>query len=270
MAHTIDWEQKWVEETREHIKITGMEYWNKRAEDYTDMIRNSGYGNGEKIKALFHKLQLLHPDDAVLDIAAGPGSLTIPFAEAVRSVTVVEPSAEMIAYLLQGADQRNLANIEVIQEKWENFKINEYQFERKFDWVTMSNATLQFPDIGEQLMRINSVSKGYCCIADSISQSKALEELHRALHIDHTSSNQLMLLYNILYNRGILPNVHMIEGVMTRTGEAAITWLRLYLQKYRDVTEQDMQIIRDHVQANTADGMYRQESKIAAMWWAAV
>ncbi|MEA1864221.1 MAG: class I SAM-dependent methyltransferase, partial [Euryarchaeota archaeon] len=88
-------EKEWAEKVKETSRISGTDYWNKRAEDYADYIRTSDYEHGRKIKEVFEREGILKEDFEVLDIAAGPGSVTIPFAESVRKVTAVEPAEEM-------------------------------------------------------------------------------------------------------------------------------------------------------------------------------
>jgi SAM-dependent methyltransferase len=96
----------------------------------------------------------------VLDIASGPGALTIPFAERVKSVIAVEPAAQMAAELMENARRSGLSNIMVIPKTWQEVPVADYK--KRFDLVTCCHALWQFPHLLEQVRRMEFVSRGYC------------------------------------------------------------------------------------------------------------
>lgn len=250
---------------KETSRISGSDYWNKRAEDYVDYIRTSDYEHGRKIKEIFEREGILNGDFEVLDIAAGPGSVTIPFAESVKKVTAVEPAEEMCKRLEENSQEKNLKNIEVINKKWE--EVNDAESENKFDLVVCSHALWQFEDIGEQLMRINRVSRGYCCIASGVRSDKAFDEMYQKLGLDTDDSDHFINVYNILHQRNIFANVAMIDTVMRRSINSGIRMWELLLSKYRDPASGDMDIIRQHVSDNSENGIYKKEGRMAVIWW---
>jgi ubiquinone/menaquinone biosynthesis C-methylase UbiE len=214
MQRYFDWEKDWEEKTLGTVGQNSSAYWNKRAEDYSDYIETSDYEHGRKIRQLFAEEGILQADFTVLDIAAGPGSVTIPLAEAVKKVTAVEPAAEMIRHLTHNAATRQIHNIETVNSTWQ--EIDAEAWEGKFDLVTCSHALWHFPDIGEQLMRLNRVSKGYCCLANGVG-GDGHAEMYRKLGIEQKSIDYFLSLLNILYGRGILANVTMIDLEMRRS-----------------------------------------------------
>ena len=46
-------EKEWAEKVKKTSRISGSDYWNKRALDYADYIRTSDYEHGRKIKEIF-------------------------------------------------------------------------------------------------------------------------------------------------------------------------------------------------------------------------
>ena len=263
----IDWEKEWAEKMRDTSRISGSDYWNKRAEDYTDYIRTSDFEHGRKIKEIFETEGILNEDFEVLDIAAGPGSVTVPFAESVKKVTAVEPAEEMCKRLIENAKKKRLENIEIINKKWE--EVSDAEFENEFDLVVCSHALWQFPNIGEQLTRINRVSRAYCCIANGVRSDKTFSEMYQKLGQDTDDSDHFIDSFNILHQRNILANVKMIDTVMRRSVNSGITMWELFLGKYREPTETDMEIIREHVLNNSKNGIYERKGKMAVVWWKA-
>ena len=74
-----------------------LEYWNKRANDFSLMRKSNDYDFGRKVYAALSSI--LTPDSSMLDIGSGPGFFTISFAQHIKSVTAIEPSKGMVAVL---------------------------------------------------------------------------------------------------------------------------------------------------------------------------
>lgn len=269
MEKTIDWEKEWEEKTREEKKtssrINVIDYWNKRAEDYANYIRTSNYEHGRKIVDIFEREGILKPDFEVLDIGAGPGSVSIPFAEVVKKVTAVEPTKEMVKHLMKNAEEKGLQNIKIINKKWG--ELNTAEFRAKFDVVVGSHVIWLFENIGEFITGLNKVSKGYCCIAEGVYTDKTWGEIYKRLGIVPERFDRFIYLYNILYQKGIPANVMIIDTLMRRSMQSAISMHEIYLSKHRELTKDDKEIIRNHVLMNSENGIYKIESKMAVVWW---
>ena len=125
----------------------------------------SEYDYGFRIRDILKREGLISSKSKVLDIGAGPGSLTIPVAEIVDTVVVIEPAKEMVKYLLNNALKRNITNIKIINKRWEEVDIS--KIEGEFDLALCSNVLQLFRDVDNQLLRIGLVSD-CCCVAMSI------------------------------------------------------------------------------------------------------
>ncbi|NCC26132.1 MAG: class I SAM-dependent methyltransferase, partial [Deltaproteobacteria bacterium] len=62
-------------------------YWNRRAEDYDDFITTSGFDYGRSMVDILGAEGVLSRESRVLEIASGVGAVTIPMAQAVKTVT---------------------------------------------------------------------------------------------------------------------------------------------------------------------------------------
>jgi SAM-dependent methyltransferase len=60
------------------------------------------------------------PETTILDVGGGAGRYALPLARRARHVTVVEPSASMLARLEDAAHEASISNISVLAEKWED------------------------------------------------------------------------------------------------------------------------------------------------------
>jgi precorrin-6B methylase 2 len=118
MIEDIDWNKMWTEamENASWKKRRGdmTEFWDKRARRFSQSIKDN-----DRPAQIISKLDI-DPSCTVLDIGAGPGTLTIPLAKTVEHVTVVEPSGGMLTCLKENAVNEGLENITCINKKWED------------------------------------------------------------------------------------------------------------------------------------------------------
>jgi tRNA/tmRNA/rRNA uracil-C5-methylase (TrmA/RlmC/RlmD family) len=90
---------------------TGINYWDNRAEDFSESRKTNDYEYGRKvIKATY---EILKPEFEVLDVGAGPGTFVIPFAKKVNNVTALEPSQKMREMIIKNAAEEGIDNIKL-------------------------------------------------------------------------------------------------------------------------------------------------------------
>ncbi|HWQ67645.1 MAG TPA: class I SAM-dependent methyltransferase [Methanospirillum sp.] len=259
------YEKMWEECCREESLRCSTEYWNSRAEDYTDFITHSDFDHGRKILALFQHEELISPESQVLDIGSGPGAITIPFAEKVQSVTSVEPAGEMINNLLKNARDKNLSNISTIPQIWQDVSTDDLK--KQFDLTICCHSIWHFPDIFTQISRMEQVSRGWCALAHGISPGKSDNDISQKLGIPFDETDRFILVKQILENRGIFPNVSILPITMRRTVESGRSMLTLGLKKYREPQPADIALIDEHLAANSRDGMYEKTGTMGVLWW---
>jgi len=97
----LNWKEVWEEKQKQRMKPVRVGYdpkfQAKFAEDYSEMAKYNNYEYGRKaIEALS---EIVDDDFEVLEIGAGPGTLTIPLAEKVKTIVAVESSKMAVDYL---------------------------------------------------------------------------------------------------------------------------------------------------------------------------
>ena len=137
-----------------------------------------------------------------LDIGAGSGAYTIPFAKIAREVTVVEPSKGQIRRLTKKAEGLN--NIKIINKRWE--EVNREELE-EYDLV---NAAYCFamPDIKAALEKMLSCTKNVLFLVTFAGSS--LQPVLPLIIPGYNPSPDYIYLYNLLYQMGIKANVEII------------------------------------------------------------
>lgn len=265
MITQIDWETAWAAGINEMNRLSTTNYWNQRAEDYSDMVLASDCNHGRNILNIFEKEGLLQKDWHILDIASGPGAITIPFAEKVCRVTAVEPAERMAAALMSYAQNRGLSNIEISPKTWQ--EVDEAVYLKNYDLVICCHALWQFSDILSQIRRMEAVSRGYCCLAHGFEAPSESRELTEDLGIDGGEFDQFITVFNLLNDSGACPNVDVIDYTLTRSVTSAITSVEKLVEKYRPLNSRDSEMIQKHVQNHSREGMYQVSGRMGVLWW---
>lgn len=265
MYEDIDWNEMWkkaMEESRWKRLAGTPEFWDERVDWFEELVRQS-----DRAGMILSRIKT-EPDYTVLDIGAGPGTVAMPLAKIVRSVTVIEPSRGMLARLKENASKHNLTNIKYIQKKWEDVEIGEEMEEHD---VVIASHSLVMKDIKSALVKINDVVRHYVYIFSIAGRRKERSSLWSLLNREKPNfSPGYIYLYNILYQMGIYANVEIIDanrGIQFPDLDAAVKhykeWMRLW--------EGDEGELRSHLSENLVeeDGMLwlRHRLRTAMIWW---
>ncbi|MEA1864224.1 MAG: class I SAM-dependent methyltransferase [Euryarchaeota archaeon] len=276
--HEIDFEKEWAtmyEEREQTVKrkTGGIAVWDKAAERFSESRKLNEYEYGRK--AVETLREVITPESEVLEIGAGPGTLVIPFARKVRSVTAVEPSEGMIEYLRTNAEEAGIANFEIIPRKWED--VDPSVIAGRFDLVISTTVAWMFKDVWSYLEQMEKASKGYCCLVEGIGgyREGRFDELwQKVTGKDYSEWSKTYpepsLFYNILYNRGRYANVGIINYATQRPVDSWVTFMEDFFESYTEMTPEIKKIIKEHATETAEDGLIRSENSAAVIWWKAM
>ena len=111
----------------------------------------------ERAERQIAKMELNH-EYTVLDIGSGPGRLAIPIAKQVKTVTAIDPSKVMLAYLQENMEKGDVKNIVCINKRWEDIKLG---VDIEPHDVAIASGSLVMFDMQEALAKIDAVAKRY-------------------------------------------------------------------------------------------------------------
>ena len=101
------------------VKADGEEsVWQEIAKDYDRLV----YSEQQKETLLAKLTSRLHGIETAIEIGAGSGTLTLPLVKHLKEIAAVEPSAAMAAVLQDSLAERQVRNVSLFQEKWENMQ----------------------------------------------------------------------------------------------------------------------------------------------------
>ncbi|MCL0084666.1 class I SAM-dependent methyltransferase [Thermodesulfovibrionales bacterium] len=158
---------------------------------------------------LLEKVQRhLNENSTVLDIGAGTGAFALPLARLVKTVTVVEPSVEMLARLRRKMDT---TNIRIINKRWEDVTLKEIG---RHDLVLAAHSLYSIANIEAELKKMLAVAnKRFCFIIMVGWQDFYADIWRRFKREEFRSPPGFIHLYNVLYELGLVANVEMVQTV---------------------------------------------------------
>lgn len=198
----IDWEYFWGKQLER--KKDRKKDWNKAAPHFHKSNLRDDYKT-----ALLKKLDILSKNDTVLDIGCGEGTITIPIAKKVKSVTGIDSAENMLRILNEKCDKENIDNINTILKPIEEIR---YEDIGNYDAVVASRSLNSIIPIKETLEEINKIANKYVFITLFGPENWKLErEFQEYIGNDPKDFPAYTYLINILYNMGIYANVERMN-----------------------------------------------------------
>jgi SAM-dependent methyltransferase len=199
----IDWNLLWQNARKQKSWTSkGASDWDKKAKSFAS--RNSGSAYASMLLARLP----LTPELTVLDMGSGPGTLALPLAAKVRSVTAVDYSAGMLEALREKAKTENIENIQTIKGAWED------------DWqqlgiiphdIVIASRSMAVADLRSALEKLNGYAKGHVFIADRIAPTPFDPGAFAATGREFQSGPDYIFTVNMLYSMGIHPSIDILQ-----------------------------------------------------------
>jgi hypothetical protein len=215
-VNNIDWNEAWKKPEGEEERKQGVINCGRRWMDpvrcrrFSDAMKEN---NWESSRGRIAAMDIT-PASRILDIGAGPGTLSIPLSRIATHVTAVEPSEGMQECLMENIKEEGCGNITVVPKKWEDVDIKKDLF-LPYD-IVVASYSLGFPDLMEGLTKMDQASGKYIYIfwfADMISPwQKHYGEIWEKLYgVPKKPGKKPNIIYNLLHQMGIYANVEVTK-----------------------------------------------------------
>jgi SAM-dependent methyltransferase len=262
---TIDWNDAWKEARAQRIfPERDRTFWNKRAPDFAEISMKTGYAEAF--------LKIINPKKTwtIFDMACGAGTLAIPFAGYVKSITAVDFSEKMLEILQEKCNQAGIANVRTIKASWEDnwSKAGIGQHD-----VVIASRSLVVDDLRHAITKLNDIARKRVYIStivdDGPHDRRIFEAVGRELH----AGPDYIYNYNLLYRMGIYANINFIIEDNHKTyrnhGEAidSVRWM------LDDITSEEEKKLEDYFDRHLifSEGRWvmdcRKTVRWAVIWW---
>lgn len=261
----IDWEYFWAKKLEE--KKDRQKDWNKVAPHFHKKNQRDDY----KI-ALLKKLEKINKNDTILDIGCGEGTITIPIAKKVKSVTGIDSSENMLKILKEKAKKENMDNIDTILKPIEEMNYNELG---NYDIVIASRSLNGIIPIKKTLDTINKIANKYVFITLFGPTNWKMERKFQ-IEIGNKPNDfpPYIYLINILYEMGIYANVERLPIDTFREYESiedAMDNGKFRIDLMDDEEKEKLKIfLKENLSKNPENGkLYNKDDKAdwILLWW---
>jgi SAM-dependent methyltransferase len=199
----IDWNILW-QNARKQKSWKGKKVgdWDRNAQAFANRNADSPYAS-----LVLSRLPL-DPSMTILDVGAGPGTLTLPLAERVAAVTAIDYSRQMLTILTEQAREKNLSNIRTIKCSWED------------DWNTLdvgihdlaiASRSLGVEDLTGALQKLNDHASRFVFITDRIAPTPFDPAAFKAIGRPFDSGPDYIYTVNALYRMRIHPCIEILQ-----------------------------------------------------------
>ncbi len=237
--------------------------------------QKAGSFAGRNKSSVYVELVLSHlPLDSsytVLDIGSGPGTLAIPMAKQVRSVTAIDFSPGMLGILNEIAREQNLDNIHTVQCAWED------------DWqkkglqphdIAIASRSMGVKDLTSALLKLNDYGSRYIFLTDRIGSTPFEEGAFEALGRPFTPGPDYIYTLNLLYTLGIFPNVTVLKLERDVDYPSMAEAIKSYSWMFHDITPEEILALKKYltakiIRSNNGRITVRRDSppQWALIWW---
>ncbi len=200
------WAEQWARSQRKNTARSTPSFWDKRAPEFSKQLA----AKTEYAEDLIRFMQL-QPHWSVLDVGCGCGTLALPLAKRVASITALDFSPTMLELLQQGCAERGVENITTIHGRWED------------DWdslgvgchdVAISSRSLGVSDLPAALGKLDQAARRKVYVTAMVGGGPHDRRIYQAINRPFANGPDYIYIYNILYEMGIYANVSFITNTV--------------------------------------------------------
>jgi SAM-dependent methyltransferase len=265
LMHKADWNRAWREmRTSRPSPARHSKFWDGRSQSFAKHVARTGYAE------LFLKIMEPRPEWTVLDMGCGAGTLALPLANKVQSITAVDFSEKMLSIVKDECAARSIDNIRTVQARWED------------DWeqagiglhdVAIASRSLVVEDLQGTITKLNAAARRQVYIVTIVGDGPHDCQAYQALGRELQVGPDYIYNYNILYQMGIYAKVDFItqkiQDTYSEREEAmdSVRWM------FSDMTEEEEGKLEAYMAKHLlcCDGQwmldYAKTVRWAVLWW---
>ncbi|MEN6373293.1 MAG: class I SAM-dependent methyltransferase [Smithella sp.] len=261
---TIDWNRVWQAQlTLRNSPKRDACFWDGRA---------PSFAKATETEYIDHFLAIMKPEThwTVFDMGCGSGTLAVPLAKLVSSVTAVDFSREMLAVVRKRCEDEGIHNVNIIHGQWED------------DWgklgintcdVAIASRSMVVDDLQASILKLNAVARKRVYIVSVAGDGPRDRRIFNAIGRPFRSGPDYIYNYNLLYQMGIPANVAFIEEIRNRTYESPEEAVQSMQWMFDDLSSREKEKLSDYVKEHLISCCgawklsYANVVRWAVMWW---
>ncbi len=235
----IDWGRAWIDRQVTRKDPDDPDKWNKRAKDYGQASGHSDY------TVRFIEMMDAKPGESVLDIGSGPGTLSIPLAEAGHPVTAMDFSQGMLDVMSERITDEG-SDITPVRAAWEDdwaaAGIGEH------DIVIASRSTM-VADLSAAIDKLTSYARRRVCMTLVANHSPRTDDrLLAAIGRDVDHGYDFMFALMLLFQKGHAAELRYILSEKYDRYESFEDALEQSTERIEDPTPEELEAARRYLE----------------------
>ena len=235
-----DWNEAWRKGQIEmHDQMHDPAFWDKQAPGFTHHATKNDYIP----QAL--KIMKTEPGWSVLDIGCATGTLAIPLAPRVQTITALDPSPVMLSLLETHCQERGIDNVTPVQGGWED------------DWdalnvgrhdVVIASRSLIVDDLRGAIVKLQHHARKRVYISAQVGDGARDRAIIEATGQEVYPGADYIVICNLLREMGIFADItftcHVEDKCFTDVEEAlnSVRWM------VHNMSEEEEQRLRRHLE----------------------
>lgn len=264
----IAWNELWGHFHRQKRRDIpqGPRMWDKRAVEFTRAANKGDY-----IEQFIDILDP-RPEWSLLDVGCAAGTLAVPLASRMRSITAVDPSTRMRELLGERCVAQGLTNVRILEGSWEA------------DWdalgigvhdVAVASRSLITEDLEAAVRKLSSRASKRVIMSALVDEGPHDRRIIEAAGRPFDGGADYIVVYNVLRQMGIHANVGFTHTREDRTFADVDEALKALGWMVPDMTGEEAARLRTHLQATLVPAEtggrlklpYPRHTRWAVMWW---
>ncbi len=240
------------------------EFWERRAEEFSEHAAASAYAGQ------FISFMKVDPEWSVLDMGCGGGTLALPLARMVRSVTAVDFSTNMLAIVERRCKAMGIRNVKTVNCSWEG------------DWeaagigvhdVALASRSLPGDNPEALIDKLGRMARRAVYISTVVGTGPFDRPLFESTGRTLDFGRDYIYYYNLLYEMGIRANVAFCRQENRRAWDSREEAFTDQLWMFNGLTKDEEARVRAYLDANLekVDGRlalpYDRTYYWAVIWW---
>lgn len=220
----------------------------------------------------------LLPTDTVLDVGCGPGRLSVPLAQRVKSVTALDNSEAVLRYCRMNAEAAGLANLTARKMDFREAVAGESLELHDVVLCSRSIGLRNIKKLAAFARRLTAVitfanAPTIPQLLSNIFRGTAADPQHKPPFARYGMDRRINynVLYNIAYDLGYEPNVHIVDDGFTKdydSRENAYDDIITLGKVDEDKTDIYRRNLDQYLTANDKGGItFFIETRTCVIWW---
>jgi SAM-dependent methyltransferase len=261
----IDWNRICAGKRKEKTYPSGNAvYWDKRAPSFARNASKSDYV-GKFLKFIEVKSRW-----TVLDVGCAAGTLAIPLAERVKTVTAVDISGNMLALLQERCSKLAITNIRTIHAGWED---NWDAMGIGIHDVAIASRSLITDDFRNAITKLNNAARKRVYLSTIVGDGPLDRRIFEALGRELNPGPDYIYVYNLLYQMGITANVNFITYKERNSYESHEDAYRVIKCRFEEMNTKEEETLWNYLKEHLVcrngnfEMSYSRKIRWALLWW---